>query len=136
MSEPFLERLNRFTPDPGGLDRDALLFAAGRSSTRPNRGWKTLACVLAGTQACSLVLLLLHPAPPKTELSVHVAALPTSPQALERSASVASANPAIWSARQRLDESEPTDRPIDTLSLIDSEPPLRAFTPTTSILSN
>ena len=39
MSEPILERLSRFTPDAGGLDRDALLFAAGRESARPNRGW-------------------------------------------------------------------------------------------------
>ena len=39
MSEPILERLNRFTPDAGGLDRDALLFAAGRESAaaRPVR---------------------------------------------------------------------------------------------------
>ena len=47
MSEPILERLSRFTPDAGRLDRDALLFAAGRSSARPNRGWKTLATLLA-----------------------------------------------------------------------------------------
>ena len=38
MSEPILERLSRFTPDAGRLDRDALLFAAGRESARPNRG--------------------------------------------------------------------------------------------------
>ena len=47
MSEPSLERLSRFTPDAGSLDRDALLFAAGRSSARPNRGWMTLASLLA-----------------------------------------------------------------------------------------
>ena len=51
MSEPFLERLSRFTPDAGGLDRDALLFAAGRGSARPNRGWMALATLLASTQA-------------------------------------------------------------------------------------
>ena len=32
MSESFLERLSRFTPDAGRLERDALLFAAGRRS--------------------------------------------------------------------------------------------------------
>ena len=64
MSEAFLERLSRFTPDAGGLDRDALLFAAGRSSARPNRGWMTLASLLAGTQTLSLVLLWPHPTPP------------------------------------------------------------------------
>ena len=34
MSEPFAERLSRFTPDGGGLDRDALLFAARTRSVR------------------------------------------------------------------------------------------------------
>ena len=58
MSEPFLERLSRFTPDAGRLDRDALLFAAGRGSVRPNRGWITLATLLASTQLLSLVLLV------------------------------------------------------------------------------
>ena len=64
MSEPFLERLSRFTPDAGRLDRDALLFAAGRNSARPNRGWMTMAGLLAGTQALSLVLLWPPASPP------------------------------------------------------------------------
>ena len=64
MSEPSLERLSRFTPDAGGLDRDALLFAAGRSSARPNRGWMALASLLTGTQALSLVLLWPRPTLP------------------------------------------------------------------------
>ncbi len=55
MSQEFLERLSRFTPDALGLDRDALLFAAGHSSVRPNRVWTTLATLLATTQALSLV---------------------------------------------------------------------------------
>ena len=63
MSEPFLERLSRFTPDAGGLNRDELLYAAGRDSARPNRGWKALASALAATQALSLVLLLPQRAP-------------------------------------------------------------------------
>ena len=49
MSEEFLERLSRFKPDAGGLDRDALLFATGRASARPNRGWVALAALLAAT---------------------------------------------------------------------------------------
>ena len=58
MSGSFLERLSRFTPDAGGLNRDELLYAAGRSSARPNRVWMTVASLLAATQALSLVLLL------------------------------------------------------------------------------
>src|SRR5262245_37160929 len=57
MSEPFLERLSRLTPDAGGLDRDALLYAAGCSSARPNRGWIALAGALAVSQVVSLFLL-------------------------------------------------------------------------------
>ena len=53
MSEPFLERLSRFTPNAGGLDRDALLFAAGRASARPNRAWIALATLLTSTQVLS-----------------------------------------------------------------------------------
>ncbi len=76
MSEPFLERLTGFTPDAGRLDRDALLFAAGRSSARPNRGWMTLTCLLAGTQTLTLALLWPHSTPPAGGLAVPVAALP------------------------------------------------------------
>ena len=39
MSEPIVERLSRFTPDAGRLDRDSLLYEAGRKSARPNRAW-------------------------------------------------------------------------------------------------
>ena len=49
MSEEFLERLSRFTPDAGGLNRDALLFAAGqRPPARTGVGSTSL--LLAGTQ--------------------------------------------------------------------------------------
>ena len=93
MSERFLERLSRFTPDASGLDRDALLFAAGRSSARPNRGWVTLASLLAGTQALSLVLLWPHPNPPAGASAVPVATVPGPPAALEPPASGALAGP-------------------------------------------
>ena len=107
MSEPILERLSRFTPDAGGLDRDALLFAAGRSSARPNRGWMTLASLLAGTQALSLVLLWPHSTPPAGGSTVlRRRACPAPSAALEPPASEASADPGLWSARHGLLESE------------------------------
>ncbi len=56
MPESFAERLSAFTPDGTGLDRDALLFAAGRASAHVNRGWTTLACTLAASQLLTLVL--------------------------------------------------------------------------------
>jgi hypothetical protein len=57
MSEPIIQRLSQFTPDGSSLDRDALLFAAGRASVRPNRGWMAAAGVLAACQLLTLVLL-------------------------------------------------------------------------------
>lgn len=57
MSEPLEERLSRFTPDATGLNRDALLFAAGRASVRPSPRWQALAAVLAASQLLTLVCL-------------------------------------------------------------------------------
>jgi hypothetical protein len=60
-SDPLAERLGRFTPDAGGLDRDALLYAAGRASAPPSRLWPALAGLLGITQAVTLTLLLNRP---------------------------------------------------------------------------
>jgi hypothetical protein len=57
MSEPLEARLGRFTPDVTGLNRDALLFAAGRASVRPRRRWQALAGALAASQLLTLVCL-------------------------------------------------------------------------------
>jgi hypothetical protein len=136
MSEPLLERLSRFTPDAGGLDRDALLFAAGRGSARPNHGWKTLATLLASTQVLSLVLLWLHSIPPAGRLTVAVAAAPTPPGTFEPRTSEPSANPALWSTRQSLMKPVGDDLPDDTVTLIDSGPPLKVFGPLPASLLN
>jgi hypothetical protein len=136
MSEPFLERLSRFTPDPGRLDRDALLFAAGRASARPNRGWKALATLLASTQALSLVLLWPNPNPPAGSFAVQVATVPERPAGLDHETSEAWANPGLLSARQRPQQSETQDRPAGNGTLIDSGPPLRAFGPLPSSMLN
>jgi hypothetical protein len=128
MSEPFLERLSRFTPDASRLDRDALLFAAGRSSARPNTGWITLASLLAGTQVLSLVLLWPHRNQNPSAEGLTVAVEPTSPHAatIERRAVEAAASSGVWSARHNLLESEAVDWPVANLALIDSGPPWRA----------
>jgi hypothetical protein len=131
MSESFLERLSRFTPDAGKLERDALLFAAGRRSARPNRGWIALAAALAGTQALSLALLALHPMPPASGLPGPAASVPPSPTRSEPATPQAAAGAGLWTARQRLLESEADDHPspVNTVTLIQSDPPLRAFGP-------
>src|SRR5713226_4446230 len=63
MREPIIERLSRFTPDGSGLDRDAILYAAGRASARPNRNWMALAGSLAACQLVTLVILWPHAIP-------------------------------------------------------------------------
>ena len=132
MSEPFLERLSRFTPDAGGLNRDALLFAAGQSSARANRGWMSLTALLACTQLLSLILLWPNPSRPGGGTTANLASVPEWRATVEPAARDALANPGVWSARHSVLESELVDRPIDNLTLIDSEPPLRAFTPALS----
>jgi len=135
MSEPSLERLSRFTPDTGGLDRDALLFGAGRSSARPARGWIALASLLTATQALSLVLLWPRPIPPIRRSTAPVASGPAPPATLEPPASEASANPGLWTARHRPWESRTEDPPAGEVSLIDGGPMLRAFLPPRSLLN-
>lgn len=61
MSESVEKLLTGFTPDGTGLDRDGLLFAAGKASVRPNRGWRAATGLLAASQM--LTLFLLWPAP-------------------------------------------------------------------------
>ncbi len=96
MSEPFLERLSRFTPDAGRLDRDALLFAAGRGSARPNRGWMTLATLLASTQALVAGPSVAAPdARRPADLTVAVATAPLPPATLEPRTSEALASPGV-----------------------------------------
>jgi hypothetical protein len=58
MSKPLSERLSQFTPDGSSIDRDALLFAAGRASARPNRGWIVVVGALAACQVLTLAVLL------------------------------------------------------------------------------
>jgi hypothetical protein len=56
--DPLIRQLSRFTPDGSGLDRDALLFAAGRAAARPSRRWQVLAGALAASQLVTLGLFL------------------------------------------------------------------------------
>jgi len=82
MSEPTAERLSKFTPDATGLDRDALLFAAGRASVRPKRRWAALCGILAASQVATLTLLYwpAPEAPPIRGVVTPVANAPGSPE--------------------------------------------------------
>jgi hypothetical protein len=133
MSEPFLERLSRFTPDAGGLNRDALLFAAGRNSARPNRRWMSLAGLMAGTQVLTLVLFFWPPSTrPGSRVAVKLVTPPAQTVIFEPQATEAVTSSGVWTTRQSLLDLEAEDRPPETVTLIDSEPPARAFAPTFS----
>ena len=136
MSEPILERLSRFTPDSRGLDRDALLFAAGRASARPNRGWKSLASALAVTQLFSLVVLWPRTGPPPNGRGVPVAVASKPPEILDDSTSRLPVNSGLWSARHHPRPSENEDRSASDVSFVESGPPLRAFRPLPPSLIN
>ncbi len=138
MSEPFLERLSRFTPDAGGLDRDALLFAAGRASARPNRRWITLATLLANTQILSLVLLWPRPMPPEGRSTVAAVVAPVTlpPTTVEKQTSAAIANPGAWWSRRTLIEPDKGEVTVDSVTLIDSGPPLKILGPLPPSLLN
>jgi hypothetical protein len=55
--DPVTDQLGRFTPSAPGLDRDAILFAAGRRAGRGGWLWKAAAGLLAVSQAVTLVAL-------------------------------------------------------------------------------
>jgi hypothetical protein len=124
MSELYLERLSRFTPDATGLDRDMVLFAAGRASVRPNRGWIVAASSLAVCQVLTLALLWPKPMPPAGQTVEET--LP--PQAV--SSAQAPADPAeLGSLNRQLLESKDGDLPRtgSIENLAPNAPPLTVF---------
>lgn len=107
MSRDFLDTLKGLTPSGGDLDRDALLFEAGRASAPPaGRAWM-LVGLLALTQALTLALWLVPAAPPAPPPAV------APPLSLP-----AEGGPA---ALRQLSE-EP---PVPTADLLPDAPPLR-----------
>jgi hypothetical protein len=70
---PFTRALAAVPPHPGQLDRDALLFAAGRAAGRRGRFWPALSAGLACLSAAlALVLLLRPPVVVQVEHIVHI----------------------------------------------------------------
>ncbi len=66
--DPVFDKLAQFSPSGGGLDRDAILFAAGRAAARSRRVWPALTAILAFTQAITLALLLMPSSPDATPI--------------------------------------------------------------------
>lgn len=84
--DPLTDRLNRFTPNAAGVDRDAILFAAGRRSVRISRLWPAATVLLAASQVVTLALLwprsseiAVTPPAPAVQSSPPLILPPTSP---------------------------------------------------------
>jgi hypothetical protein len=127
MAEPVENLLSRFTPDGRGLDRDALLFAAGRASVRPRRGWQVAAGVLAASQLLTLLLLWPHSmreaVPVVQQLPPSVQApVPSQPPPLQEKLEA-------WAMRQQLLQAEGEISPVQAgvETLVPDAPPLHAF---------
>jgi hypothetical protein len=114
MREPIIERLSRFTPEGSGLDRDAILFAAGRASARPNRGWMALAGSLAVCQLVTLAILWPRPMPAGDSTLGPIA---------DRSATPAASEAKLEAIQQKRDESELWSRNRRMLLAADAELP-------------
>ena len=101
--DPLIKRLTQLKPDGSGLDRDALLFAAGRASVRPNRGWMALAGALAASHLVTLTLFLWHrdpvPVPMPDKETPPVAHVEPPVQPIPEGT-------AAWMRRERLIEAE------------------------------
>jgi hypothetical protein len=126
MSEPLADRLKRFTPDGAALDRDALLFQAGRASVRPRRGWMLLALALVFSQAATLAVLWPRPFP-----SVGPARVGPSHPTVEPVTPTPSPDPSEWlTLNQQVFGQTERDLPSGALAgpLVPDEPHLRVST--------
>jgi hypothetical protein len=130
--DPLIRRLSQFTPDSAGLDRDALLFAGGRASARPNRRWVALSGALAASQIITLGLFL-WAAPMQAPGPLDTRQISLSPhdvawsRPLKPPTSLADAS-ALWAVRERLlyEEGLPLE-PASTEEMIPDEAPWPAF---------
>jgi hypothetical protein len=146
MSDDAIARLSRFTPDSSGLDRDALLFAAGRASARPNRRLLALAGLLTASQVLTLgIFLWSRDARPeqgnrRPEIAVERREPETKRQEARTVVEAAPPSPpesaGLWALRHVIHESEGNlAHSVPMEALAPSRPPLRAFgTPPADLL--
>ncbi len=117
--EDVIGKLARFTP--GAVDRDAMLFAAGRASVKPPRFWKWAALGLLLSQIVTLGLWFWPKADPMPIAPVVPEVRPSAPDA----SSVPELDPYSLLALTRNPNVESKSTP---LSSSPSRPPLTVFT--------
>ncbi len=92
-TDPMTERLTRFTPNAPGLDRDAILFAAGRQSARSPRLWRAAAALLAIGEVATVIGM--WPRSPQAAPAVSPPTVHTTPDV---SFPPKSPTPDVWTA--------------------------------------
>jgi len=132
MREPIIESLSRFTPHGSGLDRDAILFAAGRATARPNRGWMALAAALAACQLVTLAILWPRPTPAVDYALGPLAdkqATPTLGAGNIQTSPGLGDTAELWTRNRRMLMNQDTELPPLPASgpMVPSEPPLHAY---------
>ncbi|HEV2949436.1 MAG TPA: hypothetical protein VGX70_18820 [Gemmataceae bacterium] len=133
MREPIIESLSRFTPDGSGLDHDAILFAAGRASARPNLGWMALTGSLAACQLVTLALLWPRPTPVVNSNGTLIADTEIKQALMDDTKQISPAwtdTTEIWTRNRQMLMTSDTELPPPVASagpMIPSDPPLRAF---------
>jgi hypothetical protein len=127
MSESLEERLSRLTPAATGLDRDALLFAAGRASVRPPRHWQVLTGLLAATQLATLALLWSRPVLPTSSAPAPV--VEHSPVVLpeEPAPPLDPSELGVLRTSYLLSQKDDLPMPAPIENVAPDPPPLRAF---------
>ena len=94
MTPSEMPKLAALTPNLGGLDRDALLFEAGRAAGRRGPFWKLAALALAGTQTATIGAWLLASRPAPAPGPPPTPAVPADPPPAPPSAPPPSPQPA------------------------------------------
>jgi len=120
QTDPVTDRLARFTPNASGLDRDALLFAAGQRSARRSRLWSVAAGLLAVSQVVTLVALW-PGEPAKTPVVVPVPSITPPP---EPTAPATPPSSDVWTVRS--DPDVPASPPPAAGEFISTGQPLTA----------
>ena len=94
--------MRHLLPNPGNLDRDRLMFEAGRESVRPSKTWPIAALISSSLAAALAVVMLYRPSPEPIVQIVHVPAAKSEEPTVHEPAPLphAEASPAVDHAEQ------------------------------------
>jgi hypothetical protein len=117
--DPLTDALARFTPT-ARLDRDELLYRAGRASNRAGRLWRGVAALLLATNAATLAVWLSSSAQPG--VIVETRPVPTPEHPVEPTPTETEAMPPSWVVTARRTGVLPPPPQGSEAPLIESKP--------------